>query len=76
MSRFSEGTMRRKAELIFTLSYNNGRAGTLCIDRAAVDWYQIAGRLVEYIYNIVLSFTIAACWDSSLPTESVSVGTC
>ena len=75
MSRFSEDTMRRKAELIFTLSYN-GRADTLCIDRAAVDWYQIAGRLVEYIYNIVLSFIIAACWDSSLSTESVSVGTC
>ena len=51
-------TMRRKAEVIGALSYN-GRTGMFCSGRGGVDWYQIAGRLVQDTYSIVLPYSVA-----------------
>ena len=64
--RRSSGSMglKQKPESIGTLSYN-GRTGTLCIGRGVVvDWYQIAGRLVQETHRFVLPYSIVTLQNS------------
>ena len=65
---FGQVVLMQNAEPVGTLSYN-GRTGTLRTGRDAVDYYQIAGRLVQDTYRFVVPYHTATWPDYCISTK-------